>query len=500
MATTQHAYPVSAGASIPAPGRFHFSDSMPKMHRIATRIYNSSALAWSDLALLSLSLAVATFTGYQTGVVDNVHHYFNLRISVRNLVLIALCLATWRFCLWAVGLYRSTSTADLMKRVAGGVLLCTPLAVFALLQRNTGGHIALPVGLFTVSACALLMCSRGVVSMSAILFHAHARPHRVAVIVGSGNLAQQLAADLRQSTAYEYEIHGFVDTDQQPGSLNIGPRLGDIESLSEILMHTPVDDVFLGLPVKSQYDTIQRVTEIVEIAGVQTQFPTKIVMTSVAKRMHEGDGRMIMAMTHLDSRRHIKRMFDVAIASILLVLLLPVFLVLAILIPLTNWGPVFFKQQRYGLNKRRFFMYKFRSMVVDAEKKQAQIEHLNETAGPVFKIKSDPRITWIGNIIRKTSIDELPQLWNVLRGEMSLVGPRPLPLRDVGRFQELRHMRRFSVLPGMTGLWQVSGRSNLNFDGWVDLDLRYIDHWTLMMDVKILAKTIPAVLRGSGAA
>jgi exopolysaccharide biosynthesis polyprenyl glycosylphosphotransferase len=473
---------------------------MPKMHRIATRIYNSAALGWTDLALLTLSLALATITDYRPGLVGNLRRYFDLRVSVRNLLLLAGSLLIWRFLLWTVGLYRSTSTGDLIKRIAQGVLLCTPLALVALRSRHTGGNLVGPVIFFAVTSFALLMCSRGVVSLTAMLFHAHARPRRIAIIVGSGRLAQQLAEDLRQSTVYDYRIHGFVDTYEQEGSEDIGPRLGDIEALSEILMHTPVDDVFLGLPIKSQYDTIQRVTEIVELAGVQTQFPTKIVMTSVAKGMHEDNGRMIMTMTHQDSRRHVKRIFDVAVASLLIVLLLPVFLAVAILIPLTNWGPIFFKQQRYGLNKRRFYMFKFRSMVVDAEKKQAAIEHLNENAGPIFKIKSDPRITWIGRFIRKTSIDELPQLVNVLRGEMSLVGPRPLPLRDVTRFQELRHMRRFSVLPGMTGLWQVSGRSNLNFDGWVDLDLRYIDHWTLMMDIRILFKTLPAVLRGSGAA
>ncbi|WP_157178290.1 sugar transferase [Terriglobus roseus] len=470
------------------------------MHRIARRIFNSSALAWSDLALLSLALALANLAEHMPGHVDNFQRYFELRVSVRNLLLLAVSLLIWRFCLWAVGLYRSTSTMDLMRRVAGGVALSTPLAAAALMARHYGGDIVRPLIIFMVLSFVFLMSSRGVASLSAVLFHAHARPRRVAVVVGSGNLAQQLAEDLRESTVYDYEIYGFVDTVEQDGSDEIGPWLGNIEALSELLMHTPVDDVFVGLPVKSHYDTIQRVTEIVEIAGVQTQFPTKIVVTTVAKGIQEKEGRMILTMTHQDSRRHIKRMFDVVIASVLLILLLPLFLVVAILIPLTNWGPVFFKQQRYGLNKRRFYMFKFRSMVVDAEKKQAAIEHLNENAGPVFKIKSDPRITWIGKIIRKTSIDELPQLVNVLRGEMSLVGPRPLPLRDVTRFQELRHMRRFSVLPGMTGLWQVSGRSNLNFDGWVDLDLRYIDHWTLLMDVEILAKTLPAVLRGSGAA
>jgi lipopolysaccharide/colanic/teichoic acid biosynthesis glycosyltransferase len=144
-------------------------------------------------------------------------------------------------------------------------------------------------------------------------------------------------------------------------------------------------------------------------------------------------------------------------------------------------------------------MLKFRSMVVNAEALQAQLEHLNETKGPAFKIKKDPRITPIGSFIRKMSIDELPQLVNVLKGDMSLVGPRPLPTRDVKRFSEPWLLRRFSMTPGLTCLWQVSGRSNTDFDNWIDLDLQYIDNWSLTMDFVILLKTIPAVLKGRGA-
>jgi lipopolysaccharide/colanic/teichoic acid biosynthesis glycosyltransferase len=144
-------------------------------------------------------------------------------------------------------------------------------------------------------------------------------------------------------------------------------------------------------------------------------------------------------------------------------------------------------------------MYKFRTMVSNAEALQEHLEHRNEVSGPTFKIKNDPRITRIGKILRRTSLDELPQLFNVLRGEMSLVGPRPLPLRDVSRLEEAWLMRRFCVVPGLTCLWQINGRSNTSFDKWVEQDMKYIENWSLMLDLHILAKTIPAVLRGSGA-
>jgi lipopolysaccharide/colanic/teichoic acid biosynthesis glycosyltransferase len=175
-------------------------------------------------------------------------------------------------------------------------------------------------------------------------------------------------------------------------------------------------------------------------------------------------------------------------------------LIAAALIRLTSRGPALFVQKRLGLNKRIIGVYKFRTMVRDAEKKQAELEHLNEVSGPVFKIKNDPRITPIGRFLRKTSIDELPQLFNVLKGDMSLVGPRPLPVRDYQGFNKDWQRRRFSIRPGITCLWQINGRSTVQFDRWMELDMEYIDRWSVWLDMQILIRTIPAVLKGSGAA
>jgi len=194
-----------------------------------------------------------------------------------------------------------------------------------------------------------------------------------------------------------------------------------------------------------------------------------------------------------------KRGVDLLVSSVLLVLTLPLFLVIALLIRLTSKGPVFFIQERVGLNKRIFKMIKFRTMVVDAEQRQQAIEHLNEASGPVFKIRDDPRMTPFGRLLRKSSLDELPQLVNILKGEMSLIGPRPLPLRDYKGFDQDWHRRRLSVRPGVTCLWQVSGRSDITFEKWMELDMEYIDNWTPWMDIKILFKTIPAVIKGNGA-
>ena len=170
------------------------------------------------------------------------------------------------------------------------------------------------------------------------------------------------------------------------------------------------------------------------------------------------------------------------------------------MIKLSSPGPVFFRQQRAGLNGQPFTMYKFRTMVTNAEQLQAELAALNEMSGPVFKIAKDPRITPLGRILRKFSLDEFPQLFNVLRGEMSLVGPRPLPVQEVARFDDVSHRRRLSVKPGLTCLWQVRGRNEItSFKEWVRLDLEYIDNWSLWLDLQILLRTIPAVFTGTGA-
>jgi exopolysaccharide biosynthesis polyprenyl glycosylphosphotransferase len=194
-----------------------------------------------------------------------------------------------------------------------------------------------------------------------------------------------------------------------------------------------------------------------------------------------------------------KRLIDILGSAGLLLVLAPFFAIVTLLIRLDSTGSILFAQERVGLNKRRFRMLKFRTMLDGADQQQLVLEHLNEAEGPVFKIRNDPRITRVGRILRRFSIDELPQLFNVLKGDMSLVGPRPLPVRDVNRINVQWHKRRFSIKPGITCLWQVNGRSNIGFNDWVRMDLDYIDKWSLGLDLKILMKTIPVVLRGPGA-
>jgi exopolysaccharide biosynthesis polyprenyl glycosylphosphotransferase len=194
----------------------------------------------------------------------------------------------------------------------------------------------------------------------------------------------------------------------------------------------------------------------------------------------------------------LKRAFDILVSATLIVLATPVWAVIALGVKLDSPGPVFYRDRRVGLAESEFGMFKFRSMYTDAASRQDALEIENEASGPLFKIKNDPRVTRIGRILRRYSIDELPQLLNVLRGEMSLVGPRPLPLRDYVQLEDW-HRKRYLVLPGMTGLWQVSGRIDLSFDDLVRLDFYYLENWSIWLDISILAKTLPAVAARRGA-
>jgi lipopolysaccharide/colanic/teichoic acid biosynthesis glycosyltransferase len=191
---------------------------------------------------------------------------------------------------------------------------------------------------------------------------------------------------------------------------------------------------------------------------------------------------------------------DCVLSLLLLIFLAPLLVMVAVLVKLMSRGPILFRQTRVGLNKRQFSIYKFRTMIANAEQVQDQLLSMNEMSGPAFKMQKDPRITPLGSVLRKTSIDELPQLFNVLNGDMSLVGPRAMSLRDYKLFDQDWQRRRFSVKPGITCLWQVNGRNSIPFEQWMELDMQYIDKWSLWLDLKILVQTVPAVLRGTGAA
>ncbi|MFM1944258.1 MAG: hypothetical protein RI897_3240 [Verrucomicrobiota bacterium] len=276
-----------------------------------------------------------------------------------------------------------------------------------------------------------------------------------------------------------------------------------IERLLECL-HRQAPNGVLLCAQHTVFGQVEKVIAACELEGVEVWlmadfFKTQISQTSLDDFL--GTPMLVFRSAPETSWEVLaKQAIDIVGATFLLLLFSPIMLGAAMAVRFSSSGPIFFRQQRCGLNGRPFTMLKFRSMSTDAEQRKHELEKLNEMSGPVFKVTNDPRVTPVGRILRKYSIDEFPQLLNVIRGEMSLVGPRPLPVDEVARFDDLAHRRRLSVKPGITCLWQVSGRSDLqDFKEWVRLDLEYIDNWSLMLDIKILCRTVPVVLMGSGA-
>jgi exopolysaccharide biosynthesis polyprenyl glycosylphosphotransferase len=279
------------------------------------------------------------------------------------------------------------------------------------------------------------------------------------------------------------------------------PLLDELES---VLSDNAVDEVLVALPINRYGDLVETIVRRCEEQGILVRVRTDMFNTAGAARSYTDELEGVPVVTIQSGPQDgwqllAKRLIDILGSAALLLVLAPVFAIVTLLIRSDSAGPILFAQDRVGLNKRRFRMLKFRTMLDGADQQQLVLEQLNEAEGPVFKIRNDPRITRVGRILRRFSIDELPQLFNVLKGDMSLVGPRPLPVRDVNRINVHWHKRRFSIKPGITCLWQVNGRSNIGFNDWVRMDLDYIDKWSLGLDIKILMKTIPAVFRGPGA-
>ena len=328
-------------------------------------------------------------------------------------------------------------------------------------------------------------------------FH-HRLGYRVIGFIDEKLLTPELAdvaAPLSRETMIRLSIQGPASRPEPATTF-----LTSFDDFSRFIRCHVVDEVIISLPLLSFYRKAYEVFDICRQHGITVNYAAGI--PDIGR--HGGNGLKMINIYRSNASAHVneaaaKRIFDVVASACGIVLLLPLFALVALLIKLTSKGPVFFAQIRIGWNKRKFRMFKFRTMVADAEKQVEEVAHLNIMRGPILKVASDPRITRVGRFLRRTSIDELPQLFNVLKGDMSLVGPRPLTLRDMQGFEIDWHHRRFSVRPGITCLWQISGRNNIPFDKWMALDARYIDHWSFWTDIKILFKTIPAVIKGSGA-
>lgn len=470
-------------------------------------------LPWANRlfdGLCAFLLLLVVFAASNVGrMPDGVNDFLSSRISLKNVILLVLFLVCWNTAFATVGLHATQARPALWRQAMRIVRACTvgvlPLPLFALTSES-GAFRLWMVGAFWMTAVVVETAGRSILTVVARYLSRRAAAQENLIIVGSGGRALRLFDEITARRSLQYHVLGFVDS---PGHHYVAPAIGErmlgsLDDLESLIARNPVDRVLICLPVSSCFNEIQRAISVCERVGVEVQIDlSDFFSLSLAKPMFDlGEEFPAMRLTLVteDYRLVVKRLFDVFAAAGGLVVLAPVLAVCAVLVRMSGPGPVLFTQQRYGYNRRLFSMYKFRSMVADAEQLQASLEGQNEAQGPVFKIRRDPRITPIGRLLRKTSLDELPQLINVLKGDMSIVGPRPMAIRDVQRFNEAWLMRRFSVRPGITCLWQVSGRSDTSFDTWVQLDLAYIDNWSLSLDARILLKTVPAVISGTGAA
>jgi exopolysaccharide biosynthesis polyprenyl glycosylphosphotransferase len=463
-----------------------------------------------DLAVMIFSFGLATLLVAHETPTSSFAQFFAMRVKLQNFFLFGCFLFGCYAIFSAFGLYNSkrlsTRAAVLLGTLEATSVASLTLLVAALLlriQMVTPRFIMFFYAASTTIAVSCRLLARYVLQR----VRSRGRNIRNVLVVGTNSRAVRFTQRVQAHRELGYRLIGFVD-DHWQGSgefqKNGHKLVADLEGFQPFLRDHVVDEVVIALPMLSLYAQGARIAALCEEQGIMVRLLSDLFNSRLAHSTageFEGEAITTLATGRPDGWQGIlKRALDVSLSLLAMLLLSPLFLLAALVVKLTSPGPAFFVQERVGLNKHRFPLYKFRTMVADAPQRQWQIEHLNEALGPVFKIRNDPRITRVGTFLRKTSIDELPQLFNVLKGDMSLVGPRPLPERDYNGFHQDWQRRRFSVRPGITCLWQINGRSTCAFEKWMQLDMQYIDQWSLGLDFKILAKTIPAVLKGAGAA
>jgi len=469
-----------------------------------------SLLKICDLVIVALAFALTTMLIVKAEHGMSLVRFLTLRTKVINFAISILALIICHTVLQVCGLYRSRRLSrrrgelvDVVKAMTLNTACSVAIASFFSIQMITIQFL----GIFWLVSTVALATARLTIRRVAAYLRMHGRDLRYMLILGTNPRAVEFARRLLASPERGYRLVGFAD-DEWPGMTALKDAgfevVSDYAGLPEYLRRNVVDEVAIYLPFRSFYKHSSEVACLCEQHGITMRLNSDVFGLKATRwRAEEVDGDHYIA-TYTGSAelwpRIAKRLLDIAVAGVAILLLSPILVIAAIAIKLTSRGPVLFRQERIGVNKRRFKILKFRTMFPNAETMMARLEKHNEVAGPVFKMKNDPRITPIGKFLRRSSIDELPQLLNVLAGDMSLVGPRPLPVRDYEGFNEDWQRRRFSVKPGITCLWQVNGRSGISFEQWMLLDLQYMDEWSLWLDLKILAKTVPAVLRGAGAA
>ncbi len=442
-------------------------------------------------------------------------HWHGLRPlypAIYYLWIVPLIPVIWVGTAWALGAYRDPAYQDMRRAVTITlkVGITATVLIFALIQIFKVQHVS-----------RLLLLLFGFIQILAVLLFrwmAHRAGNRLGMaltgtrhylLVGDTPEAIKIAQTIEANEERGMILSGFAVLKRQeemhaamrPGTLRRQYPIYALDDLPQLLRTHVIDEVIFAVS-RQELDQLQQAFMLCEEEGVRTRlllsfFPHRVSRVS----LEELRGMPLLTFSTTPENEYLmllKRAIDFAMAAIMLVLLAPLMLLLALVIRLTSEGPVFYRQTRCGLGGRRFTVLKFRSMISGAEMQREELEALNEMDGPVFKIRNDPRVTPVGRLMRKFSLDELPQLFNILKGYMAVVGPRPPLPQEVDQY-ELWQRRRLRMPPGLTCLWALEGRNNLNFRRWMELDLEYIDQWSPALDWKILLKTIPIVLLGRGA-
>lgn len=476
------------------------------MLNISARDLIAKSIKLFDIAILMLFFWLTFFIEYND--IISFSSFLSIKLKIKHFLLLGILILLWYSILSTSGLYQSKRIGSNYSEYID-ILKCnslTSLSVFAIGFVFRAEVLSASFVLtFWLITNLFMMAERTVLRKILAVSRKMGKNQRNMIIVGTGKRAQEFAEMVQRRKELGYKLVGFVD-DKWIVKKTKKPSwtlLGNLDALPEIINNNVVDEVTISLPVKTYYDKMKEIIAYCEEQGIIIRLLADIFTVSLAKsrlsRIDEIEVLTLHSAPYEDPRMIVKRVFDFTFSLTLLVLLSPLLLTMVFLIKLTTKGPVFFLQERVGYNKRIFKVIKFRTMVENAEKLLPSLEHLNEADGAAFKIKEDPRMTKLGKYLRKTSIDELPQLINVLKGDMSLVGPRPIQLRDYLELDANWQKRRFSMMPGITCFWQINGRNNVNFSKWMELDMEYIDKWSLWLDLKILLKTIPIIITGRGA-
>ena len=458
----------------------------------ALRVVLMFADATATIAI-AIVLSALLYDGDAAGIWD--------RAVPNPTLILGLYALAWVVILWYGGLYRQRTRWSIRSEVKAvlrstAILAVGTISVLFLVKWPDVSRLFL-VYLFVGQAIAVITF-RALIRAFLCTARRRGRNARHVLVIGTDEDAQAFAAQIADHHELGLQIEGYLG---ERGPLASRWRyLGSIEQLPEVLHDRVIDEVIIGLPL-AEWSGIERLLALCEEEGkiVRLRIPTPAL--SIARgHLEELDGTLVMSLSTgpmMGAGLALKRVIDAVIAAAGLVLLSPLLLGIALAIRLADGGPALFRQERVGLHGRRYQLLKYRSMVLDAEALLDTLKDQNEISGAAFKMTHDPRVTRLGRFLRRSSLDELPQLLNVLRGDMSLVGPRPPLPSEVAEYDPW-HRRRLSMKPGITGLWQVEGRRDSEFDGWVRKDLEYIDRWSTWLDIKILLRTVPAVLREEG--